>query len=498
MLARTIIFLLPLLVAQVSADKYHVRISTDDPIVKGGTIRFVATVYELSDGKQIVSDDTDFMFVWEDNAIPQHTRQVEAENATDSWSVTYDADTYPVGTYIVNVVVKRCIIVHVVCYEVTSARSYFDITETLNGKMLLLQNNNSIDTEFVSNASTVTHSIQVKETDKEYIDKATTILTYWFVDCTYYGISSDFNFTFNYTVPEEEHEVEALVMADFTPLPPTTTTTTTPPSTTTTTSKPTTHAPNVTTTVRPTGSTATTIRTGAVTKTLIKRDVASYNSSFPFVCNGTQVATDSKKSYGHFYRKIHVKAPISKVNVTGNNWIQHGDLLSLNVQCQGSRNIEYCVHYIYGAYNVTGNETCYAYISLDMCDFLIKRYLPGAKYTVLIIIRNEVSKVVQPVTVTMYEVTKQPQLSVIVVPVAFSLVAVVLIVFGIAYYIQNRSRFVIEVADFNFGQQYADMEYKTFRERLRDSITNAITRGPTPSSSEVPVWPPGRKYGSMT
>lgn len=40
----------------------------------------------------------------------------------------------------------------------------------------------------------------------------------------------------------------------------------------------------------------------------------------------------------------------------------------------------------------------------------------------------------------LFPVTKQAQLSVIVVPVAFSLVAVVLIVFGIAYYFQNRSR----------------------------------------------------------
>lgn len=59
-------------------------------------------------------------------------------------------------------------------------------------------------------------------------------------------------------------------------------------------------------------------------------------------------------------------------------------------------------------------------------------------------------------------------------------------------------RFIVEVADFNFGQTYSDMEYKTFRERLRDSIVNAFTRVPSPGSSEVPVWPPSRKYGSMT
>lgn len=57
----------------------------------------------------------------------------------------------------------------------------------------------------------------------------------------------------------------------------------------------------------------------------------------------------------------------------------------------------------------------------------------------------------------------------------------------------------MEVADFNFGQSL-DVEYKTFRERLRDSVANAFTRAPSESAStsEVPVWPPGQKYGSMT
>lgn len=57
----------------------------------------------------------------------------------------------------------------------------------------------------------------------------------------------------------------------------------------------------------------------------------------------------------------------------------------------------------------------------------------------------------------------------------------------------------MEVANFNFGQTYSDMEYMTFRERLRESVVNAFTRAPTPSSSEGAVWPPGNnKYGSMT
>lgn len=40
------------------------------------------------------------------------------------------------------------------------------------------------------------------------------------------------------------------------------------------------------------------------------------------------------------------------------------------------------------------------------------------------------------------------------------------------------------------------MEYMTFKERLVDAISNAFIRAPSRSTSEEPVWPPG-KYGSM-
>lgn len=50
-------------------------------------------------------------------------------------------------------------------------------------------------------------------------------------------------------------------------------------------------------------------------------------------------------------------------------------------------------------------------------------------------------------------------------------------VFGVAYYIQNRERFIVEVADFNFGDTNSlddDMEYKTFQQRLLDSMRDSF------------------------
>jgi hypothetical protein len=129
-----------------------------------------------------------------------------------------------------------------------------------------------------------------------------------------------------------------------------------------------------------------------------------YKGSFPFVCNSTQVATDSRKTYGYFFKKIKVRAPVTKVNITGNNWLQHGDLLTLNVKCHGSKNLKYCVQYQNGVYNITGNETCFFSHELEKCEFTIQRYfVESIEHTVIIIIQNEVSKVVTPVAVTVYK-----------------------------------------------------------------------------------------------
>lgn len=107
-------------------------------------------------------------------------------------------------------------------------------------------------------------------------------------------------------------------------------------------------------------------------------------------------------------------------------------------------------------------------------------------------------------------ITAEPhsQLSVIIVPVSCSLVAVFLIVFGVAYYIQNRNRFLVEVADFNFGEDQSldGMEYKSFHKRLLDSISDYFIRHPDEIDDNNVAGGPSSvnnqdssiRYGSMT
>lgn len=50
--------------------------------------------------------------------------------------------------------------------------------------------------------------------------------------------------------------------------------------------------------------------------------------------------------------------------------------------------------------------------------------------------------------------------------------------FGVAYYVQNRNQFLVETADFNFGetQSVDSMEYKSFLQRLLDSVSDVFIR----------------------
>lgn len=54
---------------------------------------------------------------------------------------------------------------------------------------------------------------------------------------------------------------------------------------------------------------------------------------------------------------------------------------------------------------------------------------------------------------------------------------------------------MVEVADFNFGETASiDMEYKTFRQRLVDSVREIVVRKPNDDQASDSSL----KYGSMT
>lgn len=79
-------------------------------------------------------------------------------------------------------------------------------------------------------------------------------------------------------------------------------------------------------------------------------------------------------------------------------------MLSLNVSCHGSGPFYKCLEYHRGHYNVTGNETCENGLWLQSCTFNITHYfLDPTVYTILMILKNDVSTQVYPLTINIYE-----------------------------------------------------------------------------------------------
>lgn len=122
-------------------------------------------------------------------------------------------------------------------------------------------------------------------------------------------------------------------------------------------------------------------------------------------------------------------------------FLQNGEVLNLQAKCDGTPPHDYCYTIVASDYKQTGNETCDRWTPLDQCNFNIVHF-SAMSYKVLVIVRNRVAQVNREVAIKVYT-ERRSQLSVIVVPVAFCLVAVILVVFGVAYYMQNKTRWVI-------------------------------------------------------
>lgn len=116
----------------------------------------------------------------------------------------------------------------------------------------------------------------------------------------------------------------------------------------------------------------------------------------------------------------------------------------LNISWSGSHPYEFCYEYKHSPHNITVNETCVdndAWTITADPWITIRRYsFLENSFTILFHVRNQITNHTKIITINTYEVQKQSQLSVIVVPVAFILCAIVAIIFGVAHYVQTRNR----------------------------------------------------------
>lgn len=134
--------------------------------------------------------------------------------------------------------------------------------------------------------------------------------------------------------------------------------------------------------------------------------------------------------------------PLTVPTVAGNLWIKREEGMYLNISWSGSPPYLYCYDYKYPPHNITVNDTCDdEWQTISTPWITIKRFLfLQDSFTILFQVRNQITNHTKIITINTYEVKKQSQLSVIVVPVAFILCAVVAIIFGVAHYVQTRNR----------------------------------------------------------
>jgi len=212
-----------------------------------------------------------------------------------------------------------------------------------------------------------------------------------------------------------------------------------------------------------------------------------------------------------FQKRIVSKEPIHNVTVVGDVMLKHGKLVDLDLNCTGTGPWLYCWHIMEKGYNITGNETCDdPQIMKRTCEFPILWYFRTSDtYNFLIIIKNDVSTNISVVPVTIYDAATEAQYGLVLIPIASSIVVVVLIISGVALHAHYRNRLAVEVADFDFGQaDEEELQYKSFWERLRESFSNHFTSGGSDLVSEgssvsgrrsvqLP-GPAGIGYGSIT
>jgi len=212
-----------------------------------------------------------------------------------------------------------------------------------------------------------------------------------------------------------------------------------------------------------------------------------------------------------FQKRIVSKQPISNISFVGETLLKHGKLVDLDLNCTGSAPWLYCWMIKEKGYNITGNETCEdPQIMKRTCEFPILWYFRQSDtYNFLIIIKNDVSQNITVVPVTIYDAATEAQYGLVLIPIASSIVVVVLIISGVALHAHYRNRLAVEVADFDFGQaDEEELQYKSFWERLRESFSNHFTSGGSDLVSEgssvsgrrsvqLP-GPAGIGYGSIT
>lgn len=180
--------------------------------------------------------------------------------------------------------------------------------------------------------------------------------------------------------------------------------------------------------------------------------------------------------WGSYYSSVKIREPIHHINITGNTLLQRGEMVKLVADCDGSSPWVYCWKPFDNDNTTEKQMSCSNVATTNKCNFQIQYYFPHTgNHKILVNITNDVKRFIQIVPINIFKVLPEPDLSIIVIPVVFGLLAITIILVGLLYYVQVRRRFTIEVADFDFTSSDSVI-YQTFYEQLKDAIINTMPR----------------------
>jgi len=438
-----------------SSSLTQLTLTSTSPIVLDATITFTAAIHNLDTydaGKLLV-------FRWSDNASPAHWREQETNETSMNLTLTYSSKEYEAKSYTMTVMV---FVTRPGGYrdKIAAAETRFELTKFLNGNLMAAGATPSEEQgEFVvTTGKDIDFNMHLY--DPSHFLEDSKIQCFFSVNDTNYGQSHDRTFAYKFSKPGKSL-VEVNVIAYM-----------------------------------------NSSRGERSSRSGISEERTMDSSS------STIVLPPSLKS-GMFRTRVDARRPLTALNVTGNTWLKHGQLLDLEVTCDGSGPWRYCWSIKQNGYNVSGQELCLDPQSMVTdCSFPVVWYFREAgTYDVLLVLSNGVSIQRELVNINVYKIVRQPELVFIVVPIVGSMLAGLLVLIVLICFVRFRKNIAIETADFDFNtadEEYLD-ERKSFFQRLRDSMmstfnssSDTVSHVSSVSSRSVQPTAVGIHYGSIT
>lgn len=164
-----------------------------------------------------------------------------------------------------------------------------------------------------------------------------------------------------------------------------------------------------------------------------------------------------------------VKAPVIISNPSGKFFLEHGELLNITLNFNGSGPFNYCYRFCYDG-GILPCEFCFSLQTTDQNHIYITKYLHSVgNHTLYFKISNIMNEETKHYAIKINETVREQSLP--IVPIASSIMAVLILICGVTLHLHFRKTAHAETADFDFigpGQEEGDWEEElSFIQRVR-------------------------------